>query len=134
LPLLAPDHRDDRPVGARDKRDQRSEIELVGHLRAVGHGLRQGHRAPVVVETGRKDGKPPGAVPLEVVVEPVGDPVEVLFQGDALVMREVLPVGLLRRVQHRVHPRLGVAGGRDLRRIKVEVEADRAALLGPEGG
>ena len=134
LSLLAPDDRDDRPVPPAHERHERREVEVAADLRAVPDGLRQRERPPEVVEPGREDREPLGAVPVEVVVEPVPDPLEVGLQGRALLVGQVGPVGLVRRVQHGVHPGLDVTGGRDVGRIEVEAEADRTALLRPEAG
>ena len=134
LSLLASDDRDDRSFSAAHERDERREVEVVPDLRAVADGLRQRQRPPEVVEPGREDGEPLGAVPVEVVVEPVPDPVEVGLEGGPLLVGQVGPVGLVGGVQHGVHPSLGVTGGRDLGRIQVQAEADRAALLRPEAG
>ena len=134
LSLLSPDDRDDRPVPPAHERDERREVEVAADLRAVPDGLRQRECPPEVVEPGREDRKPPGAVPVEVVVEPVPDPLEVGLEGGALLVGQVGPVGLVGRVQHGVHPGLGVTGGRNVGRIEVQTEADCTALLRPEAG
>ncbi len=134
LSLLAPDDGNDRPVPAAHQWDERRQVEVTADLRAVPDRLRKRERPPEVVEPGREDRKALRAVSLEVVVEPGRDPLEVRLQGGALLVCEVGPVRLVRRVQQRVHPRLGVTGGRDLGRIEVQAEADRATLLRPEPG
>ena len=134
LSLLTSDHCDDRPVPAAHEWDERREVEVAADFCTVANGLGQRERPPEVVEPSRKDSEALGAVSLEVVVEPGRDPLEVGLQGGALLVGEVGPVGLVRGVQHRVHPCLGVAGCRDLGRVEVQAEADRAALLRPESG
>ena len=64
------------------------------------------------------------------------EPLEVGLQSAANLVGQVGPrraVRLRRQVEQRMDPRRRVAGGRDAARIEVEVEADRAAVLGPEG-
>ena len=112
LSLFAPDDRDDRPVPAAHERDERRKVEVTADLRAVPDRLRQRERPPEVVEPGREDREALGAVSLEVVVEPGCDPLEVGLQGGALLVGQIGPVGPVRRVEHGVHPRLGVTGGR----------------------
>jgi hypothetical protein len=134
LSLLTPDNGDDRSVPPAHERDERSKVEVAADLGTVRDRLRQRERPPEVVETGREDRQPLGTVALEVVVEPGRNPLEVRLQGGALLVGEVGPVGLVSRVQHRVHPRLGVSGGGDIGWVEVQAKADRAALLRPESG
>ena len=83
-------------------------------LEAVGDGLRQRERRPEVVQAGGEDRHALGAVAVEFVVEPAGNPLEVRLQRAALLVREVLAVDLLGAVQQRVHPGLRIAGSRNL--------------------
>ena len=132
LTLLATDDGHDRPVSPSDQRRERRKEEVTSDLRAVVDRRRQGERPPRVVEPGREHGEPLRAVSLEIVVEPLRDPLEVGLEAHALLVGQVGPVGPVGRVEHGVHAGLRVARGRDIGRVEVQVEADRAALLGPK--
>src|SRR5919201_5316545 len=132
LPLLASDHGDDRAVRTGDERYQRCQVEVAADTDAVGNPLEQRQGRPEVVVARREDRQAPGPVTLEIVVEPARDALEVALQARASIVREVRPLRLLRRREQRVHSRLRVAGRRHLRWIEVDVDADRAAVLGAE--
>ena len=131
--LLATDDRDDRPIRSRHERHERREIEVAPDPNAVGDRLGELQRRPVVVQPRGEYCEALRAVTLEVVVEPLCDSVEVRLQPDTRVVRQLGPVGLLGLGEHGVHPRLCVAGRRHLRGIEVQIEADRASLVGAEG-
>ena len=134
-PCSRSDDGDEGAVPAPEQRHERREQEVVGDARRVGHGRRQREDAPDVVQPGREHGEPVGAVPVELAVEEPLEPLEVGLQPAAHLVREIGPrraVRLRREVEQRVHARRRVAGRRDAARIEVEVEADRAAVLGPE--
>ena len=95
LPTLATDDRDDRPVSAPEQRHQGSEIELARDPGLVRDRVGKWQRTPGVVEAGEEDGDALSAVPGELVLEVIGDPLEVGFQPDALLVREVARVGAL---------------------------------------
>ena len=134
--LLAADDGDERAVSAPEQRHERRQQEVVGDARRVGHRRRQREHAPDVVRPGREHREPVRAVPVELAVEELLEPLEVGLQPAAHLVGEVGPrraVRLRRQVEQRMDPRRRVAGGRDAAWIEVEVEADRAAVLGPEG-
>ena len=80
LTALAPDDRDDRAVPAPDERHERREVELAPDAHLVGDRLGQREHAPDVVEAGDEDREPLGPVARELVLEVVGDPLEVGLQ------------------------------------------------------
>ena len=134
LSLFAPDDRDDRAVPAAHERDERRNVEVTADLRAVPDRLRQRKSSPEVVEPGGEHCEALGPVSLELIVEPGCDPLEVRLQGGALLVGQIGPLGPVRCVEHGVHPRLGVTGGGHIRRVEVQAQADRAALLRSESG
>ncbi len=95
LPALAADDRNDRAVFAADQRHERSEVELARYADLVRDRVGKRQRAPGVVEAGQEDRNALRPVPRELVFEVVGDPFEVCFQADALLVREVVRVGAL---------------------------------------
>ena len=132
VPLFATDDRNDRAVGATHERHQWCQLEVPADLHLVRDRLRQGKRAPEVVEPGREDRQATGAVALEVVVEPTGDALPVRFQRAPLLVREVLALRLRRGSEERVHPSLRIACGRNVAWVEVHVETGGAAVLGAE--
>src|SRR5262249_56152147 len=100
--------------GARENGNERRQEQFVADHEAVRNRLRQRERRPEVVQARGEDRDAPRAVAVELVVEPVRDALEVRLQRAALLVREVLAVDLLGAVQQRGHPRVRVAGGRNL--------------------
>ena len=83
----------------------------------------------------REDGEAVRAVPVELAVEEPLEPLEVGLQPGANLVGEIGPrraVRLRRLVEQRVHPRRRVTRSRDAARVEIEIEADRAPVLGPE--
>jgi hypothetical protein len=77
-----------------------------------------------------------GSVSVEPTVEELIEPLEVCLQPAPDLVGEVgsrRAMRLRRGIEQRMHTRRRVAGGRNAARIEVEVQADRAAVLGPKG-
>ena len=120
---------------APEQRNERRKQEVVGDARRIGHGRRQRQHAPDVVQPGGEHGEAVSAVPVELAVEELPEPLEVGLQPAADLVGQVGPrraVRLRREVEQRMNPRRRVPGGRRAAGIEVEIEADRAAVLGPE--
>src|SRR4051794_2807118 len=135
LAPLAADDCDERPIAAPDQRHERRKMELPADPDAVRHRLDQGAGLPHVVEARGKEREPVRPVAIELVREPLADPLEIALERDALVVGEaavrVLGVALA-VAQERTDPRGGVARRRSRARVQIDVQADRTALLGPE--
>ena len=81
-----------------------------------------------------EDGDTVGPVPVELAVPPGADACQVVLQGEpALPLAAVRLRLLLELGEERVELGLGLRSGRRRRWIQVDVEADRAAILGPKG-
>ena len=134
LALLATHQRYERTFAAADEGDERREVEALADLDPVGHGIGQREREPEVVRAGAEDGDAVRPVPVEldrqVLLQPLDVRLQPLAGGVARAARGVL----MRLVDQRAHARLGVARGRRVAGVEIEVEADRAAVLGLEIG
>jgi hypothetical protein len=78
-----------------------------------------------------------GAVAVEVLVEELLESLEVRLQPGPHLVGEVAAGGAVRlrgRVEEGVRASRDVAGRRRHRRVEIDVEGDRAAVLGPEAG
>jgi hypothetical protein len=129
---LAADHDDERPLAAPDQRHERSQVQHAADLDLILHGFGERQGPPDVVEAGRKDGEALRPVALELVCVVGADALEIVLQPEALVVRQVAPVGAIPLgglVEQRVQPRDGVTRRGRHARIEAQVEADRAALL-----
>ena len=134
--LLPAHHQDDSPLPAPDEGHERGQVELTVHLDLVEDRLGQGKRPPHVVEAVRKDCEPMGTVALELVHHICPDPVEIGLESEPLVMRQVAAmcaVGLGAGVEERVEVGVCIRGRRNDTRVEVQVDADRATLLGLKG-
>jgi len=133
LPALATDGSDEQVVAPPYEPGERREVELARDLHVVLDRLGERQRAPEVVEAGREHADAPGAVAVEAVVEPRGDALEIRLErfplgaGQLALALVELPLGC---GEDRVHPRLDRSGRRGLARIEVDVQADRAPVLG----
>src|SRR6266540_2398335 len=137
LAALTAHERDEDTLATADEPGEGREIQLGADLHLVLERLRDGDGAPEVVERGREDGEAADAVAVEVVVEPAADPLDVRLQRLArrVPKRALAPGELAFRLgEQRLHLRLRVAGGRDVPWIEIQVNADRAAVLGAESG
>ena len=133
--LLAADDGDDRAVPAADQRHERAEQEVVGDAGGVRDPPRQREHAPDIVQPRREDRQPMSTVTIELLLEELAEPLEVGFQPCLDLVREVGAGRSVRsrgRVEHRVHPHRRFARRRRNRRIEVDVERDRAAVLRAE--
>ena len=90
---LAPDDDDESALPAADQRHERGQVERAPHAHVVRHGLREGKRAPDVVQAGREDCEALRTVPFELILVEGTDAVEVGLEPEALVMRQFAPVG-----------------------------------------
>ena len=81
--LLAADDGDERTVAAAEQRHERREQEVVGDARRVRHRRRQREDAPDVVRTRREDREAVRAVPVELAVEELLQPLEIRLQTAA---------------------------------------------------
>ena len=130
---LAREHDDEAAVAA-ELPDERRHGELAADPHEILHGLGQRQRPELVVGGRGEDGDAFGPVPVELAVPPGADPREVVLQGEpalplgAVRLRRFLELG-----EEGVELRLGPRSGRRRRWIQVDIEADRAAVLGPEG-
>jgi hypothetical protein len=134
--LLPAHHQDDCPLPAPDEGHEGGQVELTVHLDLVEDRLGQWKRPPYVVEAVRKDCEPMGTVALELVHHIRPDPVEIGLESEPLVMRQVAAmcaVGLGARVEERVEVGVCIRGRRNDTRVEVQVDADRATLLGLKG-
>ena len=134
---LAADGGDERRVAPPHEARERREVELGRDAHVVRNrvGGRQG--APEVVQPRREDRHPPGALPVEALVEPRLDPPEVALQRLACLAGEPA-LALLEQPlgppDQRVDPRLEVRRRQHLARVEVQVQADRAPLGLAESG
>ena len=136
-PLLAAHDEDEGTLAPADQRHEWGEVEALAHTNVVRNDLSERERPPDVVEPGAEDGQPVGALPLELRLEVAPDALEVVAQGEPLLVRQLALVGpviLGRLVQQRVQARVCVPGRMKETGIEVEIEADRNPLLGLETG
>ena len=111
--LLAADRSDDHAVPASEQRHERRDQEVVRDARGVGHRGREREHAPDVVRPGREHGQPAGAVPVELAVEVLVEPLEVFLQPALDLVREIgarRAVRLRRDVEERTDARRDSAG------------------------
>ena len=134
--LLAADDRDEGAVALAEQRDERRKQEVVGNARRVGDRRGQAQDAPDVVEPGREEREPVGAVAVELALEEPLHPLEVGLQAGSHLMRQVGTRGAVRLgrgVEQGTHAGRDVACGRGAAGIEIDVEADRDAVLRAEG-
>ncbi len=130
-PPLARNDRDERPL-AGERVGERRHVERPRDLDGVAERAHE-RNGLEHVRRGREDRVAAGAVPLEPVAQPGPDPGQRVPQGDSAVpaLRQLLGV-LLRSGEHGAELRLHVRSRRDRGRVEVDVDADRAAVVGPE--
>src|SRR6187549_3584691 len=99
------------PLTAPDQRHERSQVERAADLHLVLHSFGEGQRPPDVVEAGGEDGEPVRPVALELAFVEGANALEIVPQPDALVVRQVAPVGAVSPcpfVEKRMQPGYGV--------------------------
>ena len=131
---LPADHGDQRSLTTADERDERGKVELPTHSDLVGDRIAEGQRSPRVVESRAEDRHAAGTVAVEIALEELSDPSEVTSERFPLLVRQLMG-GLrpnLPLVHQGVDPAGRVTGGRRDARIEIDVDADRAPLLGAE--
>ena len=134
--LLPAHHQHDGPLASPDQGHEGGQVQLAVYLDVVEDRLSQGKGPPHVVEPVGEHGEPVGPVALELVHHIRPDAVEIGLEGEPLVVRQVTAmcaVGLGTRVEERVEVRVRIRGRRNHTRVEVQVNADRATLLGLEG-
>ena len=133
LAALASDERDDRAVVAADELRERREVEAAADVHVVRNRARDRQRPEEVAR--REHAQPASTFTAELVVEELPDPGEVPLQTLPLGVRQLVVTGLdplLGLREERVDPGVDGGRGRAVRRIEVDVEADRAASVRTE--
>ena len=75
------------------------------------------------------------AVPVELLLEVAAEPLQVGLQSSFGLVRQIRPRGAVRlpsRVEHRVHTHRSFTDGRGDRRIEIDIQRDRTAILSAE--